>query len=562
MLTRTLFAARSRFGRASRLNSGGVHPFAKLVAASCEPNATLAGGSSAAGGGGGPGSLDEAKAELVRAQAKAVLRRAEAEAAATRERATAEGSRATAEGSRASAEAAAVRDRASGEAAARQRQRLLFNCAFAGAFAGAAALAVDWVVHDSPAFIKWSMAAQLRACRLPAAADAALTPGELLPVPQVPFKLRFLPTMVLAPSGAGKSTLLAEVARETSTPADASCVPAPVVLVRVQQTPSVNPRSLQSPGVNTQENALAAACAQLDATAARIYTQIGYPARRSVLQRALDRGVTLTAGDATLHLHKAALTTSRLVDAFNTLFEVCAQLRRERVAAGMSPQDAAPVLLFDEVQDLIRDDRLARVGGIEIFNALAKLLVIHGVDDHAVRTAVTGSSALLSVYFERTVASGGRWRFYELPDPEPEVVARALRAHGYTAAEAEDMIALCGTRLRLLEEPLTCGADGVGARAFMDAARMTASAHLLDALRAPPDPADARALVAVLDAVAQYEAGQRKEPPVLGRAFTERHAEAASKVLYVRRDRSLTFQSRLHADAWSSKRASLIANAK
>ena len=275
----------------------------------------------------------------------------------------------------------------------------------------------------------------------------------------------------------------------------------------------------------------------------------------------LDRGITFTKGDATMHLHKAAITTSRLVDALTMLFDVCAQLRRERLAAGMSPQDAAPILLFDDMQDLIRDDRLARVGGVDIFNALAKLLVTYGVDEHAVRTAVAGSSALLSVYFERTVASGGRWRFYELLDPEPEVVVHALCARGYTIAEAEEMVALCGTRLRLLEEPLTCGAAAVDARAFMHAAHLTAAAHLADMLQAQ-DLAGARALMAVLDAIAQHEAGKRKEPPMLDRTFTERHAEAASKVLYVRRDRSLAFQSRLHADAWSRKRASLIANAK
>ena len=424
-------------------------------------------------------------------------------------------------------------------------------------------MAVDWVVHDSPAFIKWRMAAQLRACRVPAAAEAALAPDELLPVPQTPFELRFLPTMVLAPSGAGKSTLLAKAARDASTPADASHAPAPVVLVRVRQTPSVDGsvQSLVKSAMGTEESMLVDACAQLDATAARVYAQIGFPSRQSVLQRMLDRGVTITTGDATLHLHKAALTTLRLVHALNTLFDVCAQLRRERIAAGISPQDAAPVLLFDEVQDLIRDDRLKRVGGVTIFNALAKLLVTYGVDDHAVRAAVAGSSALLSVYFERTVASGGRWRYYELPDPEPEAVLRALRARGYTAAEAEDMVALCGTRLRLLEEPLTCGASAVGARAFMDAARLTAVAHLTDAINVP-DPADARALIAVLNAVAQHEAGQRAEPPKLGGAFTAGHAEAASKVLYVRRDRSLTFQSRLHAEAWSRNHASLSASVK
>ena len=95
-----------------------------------------------------------------------------------------------------------------------------------------------------------------------------------------------------------------------------------------------------------------------------------------------------------------------------------------------------------------------------MFKALARLLVDHCVDSHAVRAAVSGSSALLSIFFDRTVASGFRLITYSLPDPEPEAVLRVLRARGYTADEAADIVALCGTRLRLLDEPLKLGAAG------------------------------------------------------------------------------------------------------
>ena len=87
----------------------------------------------------------------------------------------------------------------------------------------------------------------------------------------------------------------------------------------------------------------------------------------------------------------------------------------------------------------------------------------------------------------------------------------------------------------------------------MDTARATAGAHFADLLAAASD-ADARALVSALDAALRCEAGTCDLPPMFGRAFTLRHAEAASKVLFMRPDRTLVFQSRLHAAVWRAER--------
>ena len=266
----------------------------------------------------------------------------------------------------------------------------------------------------------------------------------------------------------------------------------------------------------------------LGATAVHVYQQIGFPTRRAVLQRVFDSGISVRHQGVEYEIQEAARTASRLVQALEAVFTAAAAVGRERVAAGLSRWDAAPVLLFDGVEDLIRDDLVARTGGAQVFRALVWLLVIHGVDSHAVRAAVSGSSALLSVFFDRTVASGFRWITYSLPDPEPDAMLRALRARGYTADDAADIVALCGTRLRLLDEPLTHGAAAIEARTFMDAARVTAGAHFADLLVAASD-ADARALVFALDAALRCEAGACDVPPMLGRAFTLRHAEAASK---------------------------------
>ena len=485
----------------------------------------------------------QAEAEATRLRAGADVLKTHAEAAAIRLR-----SGVYAE--KVQAELAALHLRAAWQRAGSLARSL-------GALALVAALGADWVVHENDTFIKWRLASQLRSCRVPEAAAASLMPLEELLVKRSPFVPGFRPVLVLAPTGAGKSTLLAAAARAT-TSADAHHAPAPAALVRIRQTPSKDERlELSVAAEGASDIALGQAKSARDmlgSTAVRIFEQIGFPTRRAVLQRLFERGISIRLHGIEYEMQEADRTACRLVQALEALFNAAASVGRERVAAGLSLWDAAPVLLFDEVQDLIRDDRLARAGGSLVFKALARLLVTHCVDGHAVRAAMSGSSALLSVFFDRTVASGFRLTTYSLPDPEPEVVLHALRACGYTADEAADMVALCGTRLRLLDGPLKQGAASIGARAFMDAARATAKAHFADLLAAA-SAADARALVSTLDAALACEAGTCDEPPnLLGRTFTLRHAEAASKVLFLRLDRTLEFQSRLHANVWRAER--------
>ena len=495
----------------------------------------------------------QAEAAATRDRAGADVQKAQAEAAATRDRAGADVQKAQAEAAATRNRAGADMQKAQAEAAATLNRTAWRQAGAFGALALAAALATDWVLHEDDTFIKWRLAARLRSCRVPAAAVASPVPMEELPVQRRPFVPDFRPVMVLAPTGAGKSTLLAAAARATAS-ADAHHVPAPAVLVRIRHTPSMDERPEPSAAGGVSEAALGkAARDMLGATAVRVYEQIGFPTRRAMLHRLFERGISVRHQGVEYEMQEAERTASRLVQALEALFDVAASVGRERVAAGLSRWDAAPVLLFDEVQDLICDDRLARAGGSAVFKALARLLVVHCVDSHAVRAAVSGSSALLSIFFDRTVASGFRLITYSLPDPEPEAVLRVLRARGYTADEAADIVALCGTRLRLLDEPLKLGAAVIGARAFMDTARATADAHFADLLAAASD-ADARALVSALDAALRCEAGTCDLPPMLGRAFTLRHAEAASKVLFLRPDRTLVFQSRLHAAVWRGER--------
>ena len=495
--------------------------------------------------------LKRADADLKRADAdaEAAHKRADADVEATRKRADADVEAAR---KRADAEADATRTRANSEADATRNRadpevlRFWGKAALAGVVSGA--LALDWYLHESAEYLERCIAAQLRKCNLPE--SAKLPPDvQLLPTAQEPLLLGFLPTMVVGPTGSGKSTLLSLAAREANLKQKIT------VLIRMREPSS---KEKKEPSSHENSDSLRSdeeACARLDATAAQIFRQIGFPERRALLQHVLNRASSLSLGGYSLEV-RTAHTRDRLATALRMLFAVSDELCKERVGAGMSRDDAAPVLLFDEVQDLIRDDRLARMGGRFLFDELATLLVAYGVDRRVVHAAVAGSSALLSIEFDKTVAAGARWWYYKTQDPDEGSVRDALLKKGYSSDEAAAMIKLCGTRLRLLERPLTRGASALSANVFMQSEQDMAVGQFADILRI--DPADARLIADTLDALLACEVNARLQRPKLSRSFTERHAELASKVLFLRLDRTLDFQSRLHASVWKDARARLL----
>ena len=492
--------------------------------------------------------MQRAKVKHVEAQAAAELRRADAYVAAQAAQAQTSAKlaehAAAAEKQRTDAYVAAQRAHGTmpgGEAEEVAQRSLARSWLFRGGVLLLGGLWADWIAHESEWAIKMRMGARLRAGCVSNAAEA---PRQPLPVEGPPPALDFRPTMVVGPTGCGKSTLLATIARRALDDA------VPVALVRMRLPgPEDAAGSLYGQPPGSVHGGLDPAGSRMKATADYVFKQIAFPLRRAVLQTALDRISSLNVhGAMGVELTKTLDARDRLCQALSLLFEVAKEQYHARRAAGVPHEDAAPVLLFDQVQDLIRDDRLAGAGGRFVFNTLAVLLVAYGVDSESVRAAVAGSSALLSVEFDKTVASGFRWVYYELPDPEADAVLAALRASGYSDDDARSMVALCGTRLRLLADPLKRGAAQLSARAFTSEMTTTAVGNFADLHRSSP-PVDRKALAAVLDAALAAEAG-RAAPPRLGGRMTEQLAQKASKVLYVKRDRTLTFQSRLHADVW------------
>ena len=240
------------------------------------------------------------------------------------------------------------------------------------------------------------------------------------------------------------------------------------------------------------------------------------------------------------------------------LFEVSETMYFKRLGQGMSPKLARPVLLFDEVQDLVRDERLALMGGRLVFDQLASLLVTYGVDRGVVRTVVAGSSAMLAVEFNKTVANDFRWKTYMVTDPDKGDVLKALQSRGYTEQEAASMVELCGTRLRLLQGPLDDGADELDASVFLADMRAMAELAFMNAFSLLATPAARRNFAAMLDLIERCEQHIGENPPILKHLPAGHLAHDFSRLIYVKRDGSLTFQSQLHRRVWSTIRQTIL----
>ena len=396
-------------------------------------------------------------------------------------------------------------------------------------------LAIDYYVHEDEDFIKSRMMGKLKKYELPLATLPFDEPAELLPTSTRPLHLDTLPTMILGPTGCGKSTLLRNHAREMAQ----KRIPIALVRLRLPDSRDIGAR---------EEDA----CTRMEMTAKQVFEQIGFPARRSILHQLYTSGLFLKFQGAEVGVATTPPSRDRLLEALRLLFVVSEALCCERAKSGLARADALPVLLFDEVQDLVKDARLASAGGRVVFETLAALLVGYGVDRKVVRTAVAGSSALLNAEFAKTVARGNRWIYYELADPPEHAMHAVLRERGYTLEEARAMTDLLGTRVRLLQEPLALGAAQVPASGFLAGQCTLAESRFESTFRAVRGSADKAALVRVLDAAtAQLCIG---EPQGSSRNLSDLTPSLISAdlslLLFVRLNNSLAFQSQLLERRW------------
>lgn len=400
-------------------------------------------------------------------------------------------------------------------------------------------LALDFYLHESPSHIKRHMRSLLLACK-PPNCPPPMHP-HFIP-PQSPLLLGFTPTLVQGPSGCGKglalSTIVPSLAR-----------PTPNLLARIHPLPVRNGdrRGLGSVAVPSPE---ALPVWDLER---QIFPQIGFPTRRSLI------GGLLYA----YSLWEGRDPRARIATSFRLLFEACEEVKVEREKT-MDPLEAAPVLMFDLFHENM--DRVRYSTGKVVLEVLGALIKEYCEEKKAVRVAVTGSSADLYFAFLDNPSTAGpaHWCVYDVKDPEQGVVTAALVSKGYSPKDARSMVDLCGTRLRLLESPLTLGALHYYAADFLIAQHALGRAALANVFH-KLSRVEATQLGGVMDSIEMCEAaapGGSSEAPqrptkwMLPESLRQANV---SDLLYYGTDERLFFQSILHRGAWREERLKYVA---
>ena len=319
------------------------------------------------------------------------------------------------------------------------------SIAFIGFF-----LATDWMCRGNPFVRKWLMKRYIR------------SNSGLSKIP--PFMQRVqrehpslndlcastLPVMLLGKTGTGKSTLMKRAALHYSSEqmpwyrSFGPLVPPPSLKNRPVVYLSIR-------GVEINDSKWI-----LSDVIGRIFRSVGYPKKEPFVTRFIRRVIiTATFFGVSVNVNTEV---DRARNSLSDLFEVMSELKAERLKAGATEEEAKGIVFFDEIQDLIRADRLSMKGGAQLFSSVADRVVTYVVNDKQLHFVVAGSSSYLDSEFDKTAARGFRWNRFLVLDMEPSIVSELLHEKGLSKADQEYVLEVFGTRLRLLE-PILCLTD-------------------------------------------------------------------------------------------------------
>ena len=489
----------------------------------------------------------EAEAAKAEAEAAAAVGKGEAEVAAAVGKGEAEVAAAKANAAAAEAEAGAAEAEAGAakaKAAARRARATAAMALVRGSAVLVTALVVEHVYKTADPCIRWHVRRGIARQQQGAFDMPALFPTT------VPTTVADAIRVLLAPTGAGKTTAMKRLANECRV------APTPTVAVYVGVRVSEAEDRPRDTSMTTARD--------MNIVALSILQQIGWPAE-SMLSRLWRSVMTLKLSQSV-----EATVDPRMLDAVMTLPQALRILFEELEALYMAdprrrdPKTRAaaqPVLLFDEVQDLIRSDRLKNAGGEAVFHELARLATVFNVDRQVVRVVLSGSTGFLLRELDKTVASKNRVTAVNIKDPTEDQIRARLATLGYTSVEADRILDSCGTRLRDLSEILHAHppAHGAALTTLLQQPEQRAKAAVaglkLLAQRSGKDTADALRVVLDDPATSVSACDWTTAPGVpLERLPPALQTDAISGVLFLQGDRhSLVFQSRAHEREWRQR---------
>jgi energy-coupling factor transporter ATP-binding protein EcfA2 len=315
--------------------------------------------------------------------------------------------------------------------------------------AGFLALGVDALLHHHTGLIKWRIKHKMRNFQ------RKTHTYKLLPIVQsgpsvTPDRMLL---MLLGPTGCGKTTRMETMANE------AADLGRPVAFVKLRAPPGALSEAKASQSDEPTVDQKMSKKRHFEQVSRQICDSVGYPKRDSIIFSLMQRMKSIGSVEfATSHI----LATNRIGSAFTTLFDACEELYDE----GKGGEIVRPVIFIDEIQDLIKDNRLANAGGHDLLEDLAADMVRVAIDNEKATVVVAGSSAALHIEFDNTAANSPRWDIDLVSDPSDEAVSDELLSRGYSSEEINALIATCGTRLRLLRSPL-CDPGHLNVRKFV-----------------------------------------------------------------------------------------------
>jgi len=153
---------------------------------------------------------------------------------------------------------------------------------------------------------------------------------------------------------------------------------------------------------------------------------------------------------------------SRAEKALDILFSVAAEIATERklsIENKLPKSEDRVVIIFDELLDLVRQDRFADVGGVELMDKICGLVVHHNIDEADICVFFAGSSGFLLKEIGQRRLHGRNCEVLVIADPTAEEVIKALKEKNYEDHIVKRIVDDLGCRLRLLSPILDTPTD-------------------------------------------------------------------------------------------------------
>ncbi len=192
------------------------------------------------------------------------------------------------------------------------------------------------------------------------------------------------PRVLLGPTGCGKSTLLKIVANMYC---KNGLRPVKFISIRGAGHSKNNPPNDVTP--TCEDDAFSGNSEAFKNITEAILKQIDYPIRRPIIEEFFFSSIlSFKLGDnvkANLR-YKNMINEDRLSAALSMLVDCAVELRNEK--------GEVPLIIFDEIHDLVRVSRFRDVGGLRTFLKLADQAVIHNVNYQDINFLFAGNSSI------------------------------------------------------------------------------------------------------------------------------------------------------------------------